>query len=82
VASDDYLRLAASALAIVAPGGTLLACTNQRGVSRARFRRTLFEAARAAGREVTQMKDGAPGPDHPSPPGGEERAKSAWVTCS
>jgi 23S rRNA (cytosine1962-C5)-methyltransferase len=80
VAEDDYARLAASTMALLAPGGQLLACTNHRGVSSTHFRRILFDAARMAKRQVTQVKDLAPPPDHPVPPGGVAFLKSAWVS--
>jgi 23S rRNA (cytosine1962-C5)-methyltransferase len=80
VAETDYVDLAAAALLIVAPGGRLLACTNHRGISAARFRRTLFDAARSAGREVAQVKDLALPPDFPEAPGAERHTKSVLVT--
>jgi len=80
VADTDYVGLAASALELLAPQGKLLACTNHRGIARSRFRRVLYEAARAAKREVSQMKDFAPPPDYPVPVGAEPHAKTALVT--
>jgi 23S rRNA (cytosine1962-C5)-methyltransferase len=79
VASSDYAALAAQAIAVLAPGGRLLACTNHRGISPSRFRRVLFDAARAAGRDVTRMRDFVQPPDFPVPPGGEPHMKSALV---
>lgn len=79
VADTDYTELAAAALRIVAPHGALLACTNHRGISHGRFRRMLFDAARAAGREVAQVKDMPELTDYPVPPGGEASMKSALV---
>jgi 23S rRNA (cytosine1962-C5)-methyltransferase len=81
VAEDDYVRLAASAMAVLAGGGQILACTNHRGISRARLRRMLFDAGRAAKRDVSQVKDLPDAPDYPVPPGGEAHMKSVWVTC-
>ena len=80
VAAADYVDLAAAALAIVAPGGRLLACTNQRSISPARFRRVLFDASRAAKRDVTQLKDLPMSPDFPAPPGEVPHTKSALLT--
>jgi 23S rRNA (cytosine1962-C5)-methyltransferase len=80
VADSDYARLAADAMAILAPGGRLLACTNHRGISRSRFRRVLFDAARLAKRDATQVKDLPEGLDFPTPPGGEPHTKSVLVT--
>jgi 23S rRNA (cytosine1962-C5)-methyltransferase len=81
VAEDDYVALAASAMALLAPGGQMLACTNHRGISRARFRRVLFEAGRKAKRELSQVKDLSVAGDYPVAAGAEEHLKSAWVTC-
>jgi 23S rRNA (cytosine1962-C5)-methyltransferase len=82
VASSDYVDLAAAALAVVAPGGRVLACTNHRGIPAARFRRLLFDAARQARRDVAQVKDLPAPPDFPVPPGGEPHTKSALVSLA
>jgi 23S rRNA (cytosine1962-C5)-methyltransferase len=82
VASDDYVELAAAALALLAPGGRLLACTNHRGISRSRFRKMLFDAARRAGREVRQAKDLPASSDFPPEPGTEPHMKSVLVTTT
>lgn len=82
VAESDYAELAASALALVARGGRLLACTNHRGISTARFRRMLFDAGRAAKRQVAQAKDLAAGSDFAPPPGEEPHMKSVLVTLA
>ncbi len=82
VAEDDYVRVAAMAIGRLAGGGCLLACTNHRGISRSRFRRILFDAARRAAREVTQVKDLPVASDFPMPPEGEGHMKSVWVTCA
>ena len=79
VADSDYVDLAAAALAIVAPGGALLACTNHRGISQSRFRRILFDAARAARRDVTQVRDMAEPLDFPVAIRGAAHTKSALV---
>ena len=79
-AESDYRDLATRTLAVLAPGGRLLACTNHRGILRARFRRWLHEAARLAGREAVQVKD-LPDPiDYPPEPGREAHLKSVLVT--
>lgn len=80
VADEDYVALATAALALVAPGGQLLACTNHRGISRVRFRRILRAALREAQREPAQMKDLAEPPDFPPGPRGEEKMKSVLLT--
>jgi 23S rRNA (cytosine1962-C5)-methyltransferase len=82
VAADDYVSLASSALSLLSRGGQLLACTNHRGISLAKFRRMLFEAGRTARREVKQVKD-LPVPfDFPVAPGRERHLKSALVTLA
>jgi 23S rRNA (cytosine1962-C5)-methyltransferase len=79
VAETDYVELAAAALGVVAPGGRLLACTNHRGISQSRFRKILFDAGRAANRELAQVKDLPEPEDFPCPAGGEPHTKSALV---
>jgi 23S rRNA (cytosine1962-C5)-methyltransferase len=82
VARTDYTRLAADAMAILNPGGRLLACTNHRGISRARLRRALHEAARLAGRGPARIKD-LPGQlDFPEVPWGPAAMKSALATIA
>jgi len=79
-AANDYRSLAALAMGVIAQGGRLLACTNHRGIVRAKLRRYLHEAARDAGRSVAQMKD-LPDPlDFPPEPGREPAMKSVLVT--
>jgi 23S rRNA (cytosine1962-C5)-methyltransferase len=81
-AANDYRSLAALAMGVIAPGGRLLACTNHRGIVRAKLRRYLHEAARDAGRSVAQMKD-LPDPlDFPPEPGREPAMKSVLVTLA
>jgi 23S rRNA (cytosine1962-C5)-methyltransferase len=80
VAESDYGSLAAAALAILAPGGRLLACTNHRGITAARFRRILFAAGRIAGRHIVQVKDLAEPTDFPPDPVAGPNMKSALVT--
>jgi 23S rRNA (cytosine1962-C5)-methyltransferase len=79
VAKTDYAELAAEAMALVDTGGVLVACANHRGIVKARFRRLLHEAARAAGREVLQAKDLPIPSDFPAPLGGESHLKVVWV---
>jgi 23S rRNA (cytosine1962-C5)-methyltransferase len=80
VADTDYADVAAQALALLAPGGRLLACTNHRGISPGRFRRILFDAGRAAQCELAQVKDLPVPSDYPVPAGGEPHMKAALVT--
>jgi 23S rRNA (cytosine1962-C5)-methyltransferase len=82
VADSDYASLAAAALAILAPGGRLLACTNHRGISVARFRRLLFAACRSADRDVVQIKDLPPAADFPVAADEQPNMKSALVTLT
>jgi 23S rRNA (cytosine1962-C5)-methyltransferase len=79
-AADDYAELAAQALAVVAPGGRLLACTNHRGTSVRKFRKRMHEAGRLAGRAMIQVKDLAPPLDFPAAMGSEPDLKSLIVT--
>ncbi|MCU0655395.1 MAG: class I SAM-dependent methyltransferase [Polyangiaceae bacterium] len=75
----DYRGLAAAALQALAPGGALLACTNHRGVSAARFRRFLSDAAADAGREIARFELLPPPEDFPEPPGSEPFLKAALL---
>ena len=77
---SDWKKLAEDLFALLSPGGALLACSNHKGVPRMRFRRHLHEAARAAKREVTQMKDLPPPEDFPPAPGQEPHLKAVLVT--
>lgn len=81
-AGSDYRHVAALTLRALAPGGRLLACTNHRGIPRAKLRRFLHEAARDAGREVVQMKDLPDPEDYPPAPGHEPHLKSVLVTLA
>jgi 23S rRNA (cytosine1962-C5)-methyltransferase len=78
--ASDYRDLAALVLPLLAPGGRLLACSNHRGIVRAKLRRYLHEAARAAGCAVAQMRDLSDPTDFPPPPGHEVHLKSVLVT--
>jgi len=75
----DYRPLAAASLAVLAPGGRLLACTNHRGVSASRFLRFLDDAARSARRSIRQRALLPPPADFPEPPGAEPHLKAAWL---
>jgi 23S rRNA (cytosine1962-C5)-methyltransferase len=81
-ADSQYRELAALCAAVVAPGGRMLACTNHRGIVRAKFRRYLHEGARDAGRAVMQMKDLPDPADFPREPGREPALKSVLVTLA
>jgi 23S rRNA (cytosine1962-C5)-methyltransferase len=79
VAKTDYVELADEAMGLVERGGTILACVNHRGVSRARFRKVLYDSARRAGREVLQAKDLPGQTDFPPAIGGESHLKAVWM---
>jgi len=79
-AEDDLPDLAARALAVLAPGGRMLACTNHRGIATRKFRKQLHEAGRQARRAILQMKD-LPCPlDFPAPLGADPHLKSVLLT--
>jgi 23S rRNA (cytosine1962-C5)-methyltransferase len=82
VAETDYADLAAAALAIVRPGGKLLACVNHRGISPAKFRRAVFDAGRKAKVELAQVKDLPTPGDFPLPPGESSHLKSVLATLA
>jgi 23S rRNA (cytosine1962-C5)-methyltransferase len=79
-AESDYRKVAALVLRALGPGGRLLACTNHKGIARAKLRRVLHDAARDAGREVAQMRDWPDPEDFPPEPGREAHLKSVLVT--
>ncbi len=79
VAEQDLGALVASALAVAAPGALVLACTNHRGTSRARFRHALDEAARETGRRLERVRQLEPPRDFASPPGEEPPFKALWA---
>jgi 23S rRNA (cytosine1962-C5)-methyltransferase len=74
-----YPALAAKAMALVAKDGVLIACSNHRGIVRAKLRRYLHEAARGAGRRIAQMKDLPFPSDFPAPFAREPHLKSLLV---
>lgn len=82
VASSDYGELAADAFAVLASGGTLVACCNHRGTSLGKLRKMVQAGARLAGREIEQMKDVAPPFDYPHEPGTESPYKTVFVRIS
>lgn len=61
--------LARRALEVVAPGGRLLVCSNDRRMTQEDFRRHLRAAARDARRELAQLKDLPLPPDFRAPGG-------------
>ncbi|MDI1446338.1 class I SAM-dependent methyltransferase [Polyangium sp. 6x1] len=79
-AESDYKKLAASAIRVLSPGGHLLACTNHKGITHAKFKRVLQDAARDAGRGAAQVKEWPEPEDFPPEPGGEAHLKTVLVT--
>lgn len=53
----DWVALATAIFAVTAKGGRVLACSNDRRMTQARFRKHLHSAGRLAEREPGQMKD-------------------------
>jgi 23S rRNA (cytosine1962-C5)-methyltransferase len=78
-AESDYKKLAAMAMRVLSPGGRVLACTNHKGITNGKFRRVLQEAAREAGRTITQMKDWPEPEDVPAEPGKDIQLKTVFV---
>jgi 23S rRNA (cytosine1962-C5)-methyltransferase len=76
----DYGGVAADALRLLAPGGSLLAVTNHQGTTPERFGRVLGEAAAAGGRTVVRL-EALPMPrDFRHAPGGHPPTKSVLLT--
>lgn len=75
----DYARLVASALAVLAPDGLLLACTNHAGISERELRGRIEEGARSVGRRTRQVDFTPPPGDFPLDPARPPHLKSAWV---
>ncbi len=77
---SDWPRLAALAFAVLAPGGRLLACSNDRRLRQNELRRHVHEGARIAKIELAQMKDLPCPADFPAPFGEEAHLKSLLCT--
>jgi 23S rRNA (cytosine1962-C5)-methyltransferase len=75
-----YGEVAALALALLEPGGRLLAVTNHTKTSARALRKILHDAARASSRTVSSMHDLASGIDCPDMPDGPWPSKSTLVT--
>jgi 23S rRNA (cytosine1962-C5)-methyltransferase len=77
---DGYVRALGLVLGVLEAGGRVLAVTNHRKTSLLAFRKIAHDAARAAGREITQLKD-LPSPlDCPPGPSGPFPAKSVLIS--
>jgi 23S rRNA (cytosine1962-C5)-methyltransferase len=73
----EWRRLAAMCMAVLAPGGTLLATSNDRRMGRGTLRKWLREGATDAGAELAALRD-LPAPrDFPPPVGSEPHTKGA-----
>jgi 23S rRNA (cytosine1962-C5)-methyltransferase len=79
-AESDYKKLAALAMRVLAPGGRLLACTNHKGIGPGKFKRSLQDAARDAGRTIAQLKEWPDPDDVPAEPGKDAQLKTIFVT--
>lgn len=75
----DYARLVALTLPLIAPGGSLLACTNHARLSEQAVRHTVEEAARSVGLRTTRVDLVPPPLDHPPAEGRPAHLKSAWI---
>lgn len=64
-----YDRLLGEVIRLVSPGGTLLACLNDRRARPGILRRTLPEQARARQRRITDLTEAPPSLDFPELPG-------------
>lgn len=76
----DWVRLATLTLSVLAPGGRLLACSNDRRLRANALRRHLHDAAREARVAVAQLKDLPCPSDFPPPFGREPHLKSLLLT--
>lgn len=64
--TQDYPRLAAAAMRVLAPGGWLIAASNVGTVSPKQFQGFLLEASRKVGRPVQLLHEGSAAPDFPA----------------
>ncbi len=79
-AKDDLATLLSWVLRVTSSGGKVLASTNHRGISRAKLRKLVHDAAREAGRDLLQTKD-LPGTlDFPPEPMFDPAMKSLLIT--
>ena len=78
--ADGYQGALERVFAVLEPDGRILAVTNHRKTSPQAFRKIAHDAARAAGREISQLKD-LPSPlDCPPGPAGPFPAKSMLIS--
>ncbi len=76
----DYAELAAGALALLSPGGTLLACANHARMTEDELQSALRAAQRRVGLRTLDLEFVAPPPDHPRALGRPPHLKSAWIS--
>jgi 23S rRNA (cytosine1962-C5)-methyltransferase len=79
---QDYAHLTELALSVLAPDGTLLACTNHQGLGENDLDLCIRRAAQAAGRRLNALEFVAPPADFPVLPGRPGHLKSAFVSCA
>ena len=72
----DFAALTAACLAVLAPGGWLLASTNHRGVTPARFETLVQDGAALAGRRIQDLEWGRMPPDFTGAP----YLKALWIS--
>jgi 23S rRNA (cytosine1962-C5)-methyltransferase len=78
--ADGYRGALERVFAVLEPDGRILAVTNHRKTSPQAFRKIAHDAARAVGREISQLKD-LPSPlDCPAGPAGPFPAKSMLIS--
>jgi len=75
-----YEHALALVFGVLGAGGRVLAVTNHRKTSLLAFRKIAHDAARTAGREITQLKDLSSPLDCPASPGGPFPAKSMLIS--
>jgi 23S rRNA (cytosine1962-C5)-methyltransferase len=78
--ADGYERALTLVFGVLERGGRVLAVTNHRKTSPLAFRKIAHDAARAAGREITQLKDLPSALDCPPGPAGPFPAKSVLIS--
>jgi 23S rRNA (cytosine1962-C5)-methyltransferase len=76
----DYAKLAESALSLLSPGGTLLACANHAGMSERDLAGALSLAQQSVGLRTLRVSFVPPPPDHPPAQGRPPHLKSAWIS--
>lgn len=76
----DYATIAEGCLALLAPGGRLVAVTNHRGTSRPALRDVIRQAAVSAGVRIDSVVDLPMPVDHRYRPDGEEPTKTLLVS--